>query len=184
MLGVEQTGPVMSLMPILLVGIVFGLAMDYQVFLVSRMREAHVHGSPARDAILTSYEHSSKVVAAAAIMITVFGGSAAAHEPLITMVALVEITQATEAAPYLAIELAIDRHVLSDLVTHMPPRSQTHGSPVGVYPLPDSALAATLRLVQLMKDPTDARILAESEPQGRHRHDPDAVPQDAAPARG
>ncbi|MEW1569899.1 MMPL family transporter, partial [Streptomyces sp. NPDC093509] len=42
--GVEQTGPIMSLMPIFLVGIVFGLAMDYEVFLVSRMREAHVHG--------------------------------------------------------------------------------------------------------------------------------------------
>ncbi|WP_032761417.1 MMPL family transporter, partial [Streptomyces alboviridis] len=36
LLGVEQTGPIMSLMPILTVGIVFGLAMDYQVFLVTR----------------------------------------------------------------------------------------------------------------------------------------------------
>ncbi|MFB9511544.1 MMPL family transporter, partial [Streptomyces aurantiacus] len=44
LLGVEQTGPIMSLMPIFLVGIVFGLAMDYEVFLVSRMREAYVHG--------------------------------------------------------------------------------------------------------------------------------------------
>ena len=48
LLGVEQTGPIMSMMPIFLVGIVFGLAMDYEVFLVSRMREAHVHGEPAR----------------------------------------------------------------------------------------------------------------------------------------
>lgn len=39
-LGVQQTGPIMSMMPIFLVGIVFGLAMDYEVFLVSRMREA------------------------------------------------------------------------------------------------------------------------------------------------
>ncbi|MFB9506271.1 MMPL family transporter, partial [Streptomyces aurantiacus] len=44
LLGAEHTGPVMSLMPIFLVGIVFGLAMDYEVFLVSRMREAYVHG--------------------------------------------------------------------------------------------------------------------------------------------
>lgn len=49
LIGIEQTGPVMSLMPILIIGIVFGLAMDYEVFLVSRMREAHVHGaSPGR----------------------------------------------------------------------------------------------------------------------------------------
>ncbi|MDQ0603677.1 putative membrane protein YdfJ with MMPL/SSD domain [Streptomyces canus] len=47
MFGVEQTGPIMSLMPIFLVGIVFGLAMDYEVFLVSRMREAYIHGEPA-----------------------------------------------------------------------------------------------------------------------------------------
>nr|AKA59369.1 RND superfamily putative drug exporter [uncultured bacterium AB_9] len=88
-LGVEQTGPVMSLMPILLVGIVFGLAMDYEVFLVSRMREAHAHGSPAHDAIVTGFERSSKVVVAAAvIMIAVFGGFAAAEEPLIKMVGL------------------------------------------------------------------------------------------------
>lgn len=79
----------MSLMPILLVGIVFGLAMDYQVFLVSRMREAHAHGKPAHDAIVTGFKQSSKVVVAAAvIMIAVFGGFAVAHEPLIKMVGL------------------------------------------------------------------------------------------------
>ncbi|MEU8234640.1 MMPL family transporter [Actinoplanes sp. NPDC048967] len=88
-LGVEQSGPVMSLMPILLVGIVFGLAMDYEVFLVSRMREAHAHGRPAQDAIVTGFAQSSKVVVAAAvIMIAVFGGFAAADEPLIKMVGL------------------------------------------------------------------------------------------------
>ncbi|PRY21339.1 MMPL family transporter [Pseudosporangium ferrugineum] len=89
LLGVEQTGPVLSLMPILLVGIVFGLAMDYEVFLVSRMREAHAAGSPARDAIVTGFGQSAKVVVAAAlIMIAVFGGFAAADEPLIKMVGL------------------------------------------------------------------------------------------------
>ncbi|MFC4856051.1 MMPL family transporter [Actinophytocola glycyrrhizae] len=89
LLGVEQVGPVMSLMPILLVGIVFGLAMDYEVFLVSRMREAHTHGKPANDAIVTGFQQSSKVVVAAAvIMVVVFGGFAAANEPLIKMVGL------------------------------------------------------------------------------------------------
>ncbi|WBQ07915.1 MMPL family transporter [Kribbella sp. CA-293567] len=89
LLGVEQTGPVMSLMPILMVGIVFGLAMDYEVFLVSRMREAHLNGRPAHDAIGTGFRQSSKVVVAAAvIMIAVFGGFAAADEPLIKMVGL------------------------------------------------------------------------------------------------
>jgi RND superfamily putative drug exporter len=66
---------------------VFGLAMDYEVFLVSRMREVHAHGRPAHDAIVTGFEQSSKVVVAAAvIMIAVFGGFAAADEALIKMV--------------------------------------------------------------------------------------------------
>ncbi|GAC70893.1 MMPL family transporter [Gordonia soli] len=71
--GLFDPQPLVSFFPIMLVGIVFGLAMDYQVFLVSRMREAYVHGSDARTAILTGFTHSGRVVAAAAaIMISVF----------------------------------------------------------------------------------------------------------------
>lgn len=42
-LGVDTTGPITSLILIFLLGIVFGLAMDYEVFLISRLREAYVH---------------------------------------------------------------------------------------------------------------------------------------------
>ncbi|SNQ48828.1 Membrane protein YdfJ [Frankia canadensis] len=82
--GVEQTGPVMSLMPILMIGVVFGLAMDYEVFLVTRMREAHVAGDPPGEAIVNGFQHSGRVVAAAAfIMISVFGGFVGAHVAVI-----------------------------------------------------------------------------------------------------
>ncbi|MFJ3498063.1 MMPL family transporter [Streptomyces sp. NPDC086091] len=82
--GIEQTGPIMSLMPILTVGIVFGLAMDYQVFLVTRMREAYVHGADPRTAVATGFQHSARVVTVAAlIMITVFAGFVGAHEAII-----------------------------------------------------------------------------------------------------
>lgn len=65
--------PLVSFLPIMLVGIVFGLAMDYQVFLVTRMREAYVHGADAVTAIVSGYRHGARVVAAAAaIMIAVF----------------------------------------------------------------------------------------------------------------
>ncbi|KAA0930267.1 MMPL family transporter [Streptomyces apricus] len=75
LIGIEQTGPVMSLMPILVIGIVFGLAMDYEVFLLSRMREAHVHGASPGEAVVSGFRHSGRVVAAAAvIMISVFAG--------------------------------------------------------------------------------------------------------------
>ncbi|WP_435607104.1 MMPL family transporter [Streptomyces ardesiacus] len=84
LVGVEQTGPIMSLMPILTVGIVFGLAMDYQVFLVTRMREAYVHGADPRTAITTGFQHSARVVTIAAlIMITVFAGFVGADDPMI-----------------------------------------------------------------------------------------------------
>ena len=73
MVGLVEPQPLVSFFPIMLVGIVFGLAMDYQVFLVSRMREAYVHGSSAREAIAEGFSHSARVVAAAAtIMISVF----------------------------------------------------------------------------------------------------------------
>ncbi|MFF1697570.1 MMPL family transporter [Streptomyces sp. NPDC058257] len=73
--GLETTGPIMSLMPILLVGIVFGLAMDYQVFLVTRIREAYVHGADPRQAVTEGFRHSGKVVIAAALIMTgVFAG--------------------------------------------------------------------------------------------------------------
>ncbi|RKS76155.1 RND superfamily putative drug exporter [Actinomadura pelletieri DSM 43383] len=73
--GVDQPGPIMSILPIFLVGISFGLAMDYQVFLVSRMREAHVHGEAPGQAIVTGFRHSGRVVMAASlIMMAVFGG--------------------------------------------------------------------------------------------------------------
>ncbi len=51
--NLDGTGPLMSLTPILVIGILFGLAMDYQVFLVSRMHEAHRRGAAPRDAIIT-----------------------------------------------------------------------------------------------------------------------------------
>jgi RND superfamily putative drug exporter len=73
LLGVEATGPVLSFLPILLIAVLFGLAMDYEVFLVSRMREDHVHGAGPRAAILTGARHAARVVVAAAlIMFSVF----------------------------------------------------------------------------------------------------------------
>jgi RND superfamily putative drug exporter len=87
LLGVETTGPIMSMMPIFLVGIVFGLAMDYEVFLVSRMREAYVHGDGAEQAVVTGFRHSARVVVAAAlIMMAVFSGFIGAGESMIKMI--------------------------------------------------------------------------------------------------
>lgn len=73
--GVHDPGPVLSFLPIFLTGILFGLAMDYQLFITSGMREAYVHGASAREAVVAGMRHGRAVVTAAAIiMAAVFGG--------------------------------------------------------------------------------------------------------------
>jgi RND superfamily putative drug exporter len=87
LMNVEQTGPVMSMMPIFMVGVVFGLAMDYEVFLVTRMREAFVHGEKPSQAVVTGFKHGARVVTAAAvIMIAVFSGFIGSSEAMIKMI--------------------------------------------------------------------------------------------------
>ncbi|WP_406727150.1 MMPL family transporter [Streptomyces sp. GD-15H] len=87
LVGVEETGPVMSMMPIFMVGVVFGLAMDYEVFLVTRMREAYVHGESPSQAVVTGFRYSARVVTAAAvIMMAVFAGFIGSSEPMIKMI--------------------------------------------------------------------------------------------------
>lgn len=87
LMGVEQTGPVMSMMPIFMVGVVFGLAMDYEVFLVTRMREAYVHGESPTEAVETGFKYGARVVTAAAvIMMAVFAGFIGSSEQMVKMI--------------------------------------------------------------------------------------------------
>ena len=82
--GVHDPGPVLNFAPIILVGVLFGLAMDYQLFIASGMREAFVHGVPARTAVVAGVQGARAVVIAAAIiMISVFGGFMFSHLAMI-----------------------------------------------------------------------------------------------------
>ncbi|PWW05154.1 RND superfamily putative drug exporter [Paenibacillus cellulosilyticus] len=73
--GFDTGGPLLSFMPIMVTGILYGLAMDYQVFLVSSMRESYVHGHKGTASVVSGYEQASRVVlAAAVIMVSVFAG--------------------------------------------------------------------------------------------------------------
>ena len=66
-------GPIVSFLPIFVMGVLFGLAMDYEMFLVSAMREEYVHTGDPRQAVYGGFHASSKVVTAAAlIMVSVF----------------------------------------------------------------------------------------------------------------
>jgi uncharacterized membrane protein YdfJ with MMPL/SSD domain len=89
LLGVAQAGPIVSFLPILLIGILFGLAMDYEVFLVSRMREAFVHSGNAKESVVTGYGQSGRVVTAAAVIMTaVFAAFLLDPDPVVKSIGL------------------------------------------------------------------------------------------------
>lgn len=84
MFGLFPGQPIVSFIPIFLVGVVFGLAMDYQVFLVTRIREAYVHGATYREAVVDGFRNSARVVTAAALIMTaVFAGFIFMDDPII-----------------------------------------------------------------------------------------------------
>ncbi|MCF8546974.1 MAG: MMPL family transporter [Microbacteriaceae bacterium] len=81
---VHDPAPILSFLPTMLIGILFGLAMDYQLFLASGMREAFIHGKSATDSINYGLRLSRSVVTAAAIiMVSVFGGFIFSHTTMI-----------------------------------------------------------------------------------------------------
>lgn len=67
-IGVENPGPILSFMPIILMAVLFGLAMDYEVFLVSGMREEFVKTGDARYAVSHGFANGARVVTAAALI--------------------------------------------------------------------------------------------------------------------
>ncbi|MYX40918.1 MMPL family transporter [Streptomyces sp. SID89] len=102
LLGVPNSSPVVSFLPIILIGVLFGLAMDYEVFLVSGMREEWVHTRRAHQSVVDGARHSARVVTAAAlIMFTVFAGFFPLDDALIKPIAFA-----------LAVGVAIDAFVI------------------------------------------------------------------------
>jgi RND superfamily putative drug exporter len=88
-LSISYIGPLVSFFPIILMGVLFGLAMDYEVFLVSQMREDFVHHGDAAHAIRTGFASSARVVTAAAIiMISVFAAFIPDGSPTIKPIAI------------------------------------------------------------------------------------------------
>ncbi len=82
--GVHSPGPILSFLPIILIGILFGLAMDYQLFLATGMREAYVHGASARVAVMRGFRAGRSVVLAAGlIMVAVFAGFVTSESTII-----------------------------------------------------------------------------------------------------
>jgi putative drug exporter of the RND superfamily len=85
-IGLEETVPIISFLPLMMFAILFGLSMDYEVFIVSRIREDYVRTGDARSSVLSGLTSSARVITAAAlIMISVFGSFVLGDDPTIKM---------------------------------------------------------------------------------------------------
>ena len=89
LIGVEQTIPIVSFLPVMMFAILFGLSMDYEVFILSRIHEEYHRTGDARGSVLTGISSSARVITAAAlIMISVFAAFALGDSPIIKMFGL------------------------------------------------------------------------------------------------
>jgi RND superfamily putative drug exporter len=88
-IGLHETIPIISFLPMLMFAILFGLSMDYEVFILSRIREDFVRTGKARESVLSGLTSSARVITAAAlIMISVFASFILGDDPTIKMFGL------------------------------------------------------------------------------------------------
>jgi RND superfamily putative drug exporter len=79
--GIDKTGPIQSFIPMLLFAVLFGLSMDYEVFLLSRIREEYLRTGDNALAVADGLATTARVItAAAAIMVAVFGSAVLAED--------------------------------------------------------------------------------------------------------
>jgi RND superfamily putative drug exporter len=84
LIGVDKEGPVEAFLPMMLFAVLFGLSMDYEVFLVSRIREEYLKSGDNSEAVARGLSVTSRVItAAAAIMVAVFGAFALSDQRVI-----------------------------------------------------------------------------------------------------
>ena len=86
LIGLEETVPIVSFVPMFMFAVLFGLSMDYEVFLLSRIREEHLEGRDNRTSVITGISSTARVITSAAlIMICVFSGFVLGPQPLVKM---------------------------------------------------------------------------------------------------
>ncbi len=89
LVGVEETVPIVSFMPMMLFAILFGLSMDYEVFLLTRVREEYLHRRDNTTAVIEGISATARVITSAAlIMISVFAAFVLGDDPMIKMFGL------------------------------------------------------------------------------------------------
>jgi RND superfamily putative drug exporter len=89
LVGLDESVPIISFLPMLMFAVLFGLSMDYEVFIVSRIREDYVRTGDAKGSVLSGLTSSARVITAAAlIMISVFASFALNVEPTVKMMGI------------------------------------------------------------------------------------------------
>ena len=86
LIGLEETVPIVSFVPMFMFAVLFGLSMDYEVFLLSRIREEHLDGRDNRTSVINGISSTARVITSAAlIMICVFAGFVLGPQPIVKM---------------------------------------------------------------------------------------------------
>ena len=89
LIGLESTVPILSFIPLFMFAILFGLSMDYEVFLLSRIREEYVRTGDNDEAVVRGLAGTARTITSAAlIMVAVFGGFVLGADPLVKMMGL------------------------------------------------------------------------------------------------
>jgi putative drug exporter of the RND superfamily len=89
LIGIDSDLPVPPFVPVMMFAVTFGLAMDYEVFIVSRMKEERERLGDAREAVVVGLARTSKVITAAAlIMVSVFGAFATSSELILKLIGI------------------------------------------------------------------------------------------------
>jgi RND superfamily putative drug exporter len=113
LVGLESTVPILPFIPVFMFAVLFGLSMDYEVFLMSRMREQYLCTGDNRTAVIGGIARTGRVITAAAlIMIAVFGGFVFDDDPRIKMFGL-------GLATAILIDATIIRLVLVPAIMHL-----------------------------------------------------------------
>jgi RND superfamily putative drug exporter len=86
LIGIDHPMPIASMVPLLLFALLFGLSMDYEVFLLARVREEHDAGHGTTESVANALARTGRVVTAAAtIMVAVFVAAALGPDPMVKM---------------------------------------------------------------------------------------------------
>jgi RND superfamily putative drug exporter len=125
-IGLEETVPIVSFLPMIMFAILFGLSMDYEVFILSRVREDFVRTGDGKRSVLTGLTSSARVITAAAlIMISVFASFVLGDDPIIKMFGVgLAVAVLLDATVVRCVLVPAAMHVLGRANWYLPARLQ------------------------------------------------------------